>query len=355
MRHAGQSGERPRSLYVGEWPDADRRAWESACRPGSRFSRGGCASRLAEVSRGDFANRYGAFLGYLQRTGRLDCDARPAGQVSLLNVQAYLADLNTRVRSVTAWNAIYKLRRAAELLVPTQDFSWLVEIENDLALIMEPRSKFDRLVFTDRLLEAGLTVATEAERFGKDALTRARGVRNGLMVALLALYPIRLKNFAGLELGRTFKEAGGSWWIALPSISTKTRRRADERRVHPVLNRWIDLYLHEARPALIGGRPATDALWISSRTGAAYTRKNLGALVSKTTRATLGVDVSPHLFRTSAASTATAYGSETPFLASAILNHSDPRVTEEHYERRSSANAAEIFADMVSSLVREGS
>jgi hypothetical protein len=41
----------------------------------------------------------------------------------------------------------------------------------------------------------------EAEKFARHDLARAR-VRNGLMVALLALCPIRLKNFAALERPR---------------------------------------------------------------------------------------------------------------------------------------------------------
>src|SRR5438128_7531135 len=137
--------ERPRSLPVNEWPEADRRAWEEACRPGSRLKPGGVASYLAEVSRDDFARRYGAFLGFLQRSARLDGGAAAAAQVTSSNVEAYIADLNARVRSVTVWNCIYKLRRAAQLLAPRADFSWLAEIEKDLALVMEPRSKFDRL------------------------------------------------------------------------------------------------------------------------------------------------------------------------------------------------------------------
>ena len=52
-------------------------------------------------------------------------------------------------RSVTTYNCIYHLRRAAELLAPTIDFSWLAEVEKDLALVMEPRTKFDRLVLTE--------------------------------------------------------------------------------------------------------------------------------------------------------------------------------------------------------------
>jgi len=113
----------------------------------------------------------------------------------LPNLEAYITELTQRVRSVTVYNAVYKLRRAAELLEPTTDFSWLAEIEKDLALVMEPRAKYDRLVFTSRLVEAGLTLAAEAQEFAaKRSLPRSR-CANGLMIALLALCPIRLRKF----------------------------------------------------------------------------------------------------------------------------------------------------------------
>lgn len=349
-RSAGNSAcDHPRSLPVSEWPDADRRAWEAACRPGCRLTPGGAANELAQVSRDDFAKRYGAFLGFLQRNGRLERQAAAAAQVTLPNVETYITTLTARVRSVTVYNCIHMLRRAAELLAPTADFSWLAEIEKDLALVMEPRSKFDRLVLTGRLVEAGITLVVEAERFARHDLARARGARNGLMVALLALCPIRLKNFAGLEIGHTFKGVGGSWWIALPGHLTKSRR-PDERRVPAWLNRYIDVYLNQSRPVLLESRPPTNALWISSTTGGRLTTKNLGTLISKITLETIGVDVSPHLFRTAAASTAGAYGGNTPHLASAVLNHTDPSVTEEHYNRATSIGAGRIYAEIISSF-----
>jgi integrase len=83
------------------------------------------------------------------------------------------------------------------------------------------------------------------------------------------------------------------------------------------------------------------------------TTKNLGTLISKLTLKTLGMDVSPHLFRTAAASTAAAYGSSTPHLASAILNHTNPRVTEEHYNRAGSVSACTIYSEITSSFLRE--
>jgi integrase len=291
-------------------------------------------------------------LGFLQRTNRLERHAGAATQVTLPKVEAYVADLKARVRSVTIWNCIYKLRRAAELLAPTANFSWLAEIEKDLALEMEPSSKLDRLVLTGRLVEAGLTLVAEAWEFANTDLARARGVRNGLLVALLALCPIRLKNFAALEIGQTFKDVHGGWWIALPGNVTKSGR-PDERPVPAWLNRCIDVYLNQSRPVLLGSRQPTNTLWISSTTGRRMTTKNLGTLISKITLETIGVDVSPHLFRTAAASTAAVYAGNTPHLASALLNHTDPRVTEEHYNRASAVSAAAAYARIISGF-RDG-
>jgi hypothetical protein len=95
------------------------------------------------------------------------------------------------------------------------------------------------------------------------------------MVALLALCPIRLKNFAALEIGQTFKEVHGRWWIALPGNLTKSGR-PDERPIPAWLNRYIETYIERSRPVLLGPRRPSKALWISSTTGAPMTTKNIG-------------------------------------------------------------------------------
>ena len=316
--------ETARSLPIGEWPPADQEAWAVACRAGTRFRPGGGASRYAEVSLNDFVNRYGAFLGFLQRSGCLDLSALAAAQVTPTMVDSYLADLNSRVSSVAVWNAIYKLRMAARLLDPNADFAWLAEIEKDLALVMEPRSKFDRVVLSQHLLQAGLTLIVEAKQYAKSPFQRAKGIRNGLIIALLAAAPIRVKNYAALDVGTSFKEVEGTWWIVVPRRDTKTNG-GEERPVPGYLNTAIDLYLKQSRPIVIGKQAPTTALWISSRTGQRFTTKNLGTLISKITLQTIGVDVSPHLFRTAAATTVTVYAGDKPHLASAVLGHSNKR------------------------------
>jgi integrase len=332
-----------RSLPICEWPKADQEAWSNACVPGSRLRSGGAASHLAEVSRATYGQRYGAFLGFLERAGRLDRHAPAGAHVTERNVKAYVETLQVRVRSVTTWNCVSKLRCAAKLIAPAFDFSWLAEIENDLALIMEPRSKLDRLVLAERLIEAGLALIVEAEHFSKPGPARARGARNGLMIAMLARFPIRLKNFAALEIGKTIQKINGSWWIVLPDRATKTKR-FDERRIDDALGPALDRYIECYRPLLMRANTVTDALWLSSTDEEPMHPKSIGTLISKITRETLGVDVSPHLFRTAAASTAAIHGGDTPHLASGVLGHTDPRVTEKHYNRATGMSAAQTYA-----------
>ena len=199
---------------------------------------------------------------------------------------------------------------------------------------------------TDRLVEAGLTLIVESYTFAGAPVARAKGIRNGLMIALLAVCPIRLKNFAALEIGRTFREIEGSWWIVLPA-ETKSRR-ADERRV-PALPQTLHRRLSVGCPTGADAPKRADARRYGSRQSAArpMIKKAVGTLVSKITFETLGVDVSPHLFRTAAASTAATYGGSQPHLARALLNHTDPRITEEHYNRATSMSAAETYAEIV--------
>ena len=70
-------------------------------------------------------------------------------------------------------------------------------------------------------------------------------------------------------------------------------------------------------------------------------------MIKATTLATVGVDISPHLFRTSAASTAATNGGDNPYLASALLHHTHPNVTNAHYNRATSLSAAESLRQIV--------
>ena len=136
-----------------------------------------------------------------------------ADQVTPGNVAFYLEELNGRIGSVTVYGSISKLRRMAELLNPELDLAWLRDIEADLDIVKQPKSKMSKLVDTSVLVEVGLTLLEEAELEpevspyrsitlqSREARRRARGAadraalnravlaRDGLIVALLALAP----------------------------------------------------------------------------------------------------------------------------------------------------------------------
>ena len=166
------------------------------------------------------------------------------------------------------------------------------------------------------------------------------------MLALLAFCPIRRKNFAGLEIGRSLLKIRGRWWIALSAAETK-EKRADKRRANELLTPIIDRYITEYRPVLARAASSSTALWLSANDGAPITPKQLARVIRTTTLLRVRVPVSPHLFRTSAVSSAAVHGGDNPHLASAVLHHTHPNFTNEHYNRASCLSAAESFRQIV--------
>jgi len=342
----GTSGAPIRSLPVESWPAADRLAWQNACRPSAQLKRGGSASHLREITRNDLSRRYGYFMDFVARSEGLDLDAGLIAYVTPNRVAGYASELEKRVGSVTLHGNVYKLGRTAQLLNPAADLEWLCDLEKDLALVMQPRSKFSRLVYSHTLIEAGLTLMTEAHSVMKGtALQRARQFRNGGMVAFLGFHPIRLKNFAALELGRTLSKVENGWWIVLRAAETKEKSH-DERKLDPSLAPWLELYLEKYRPLLNGGNRHDKLLWSSSR-GVPMTYKAIERVIKTTTLAAIGVDICPHLFRTSAVSTIAISAPSIPGLGPALLHHNDPGVTGEHYNRAKSSAATQSFGALI--------
>jgi integrase len=339
-----------KSLRLDEWPQADQAAWREACREGKRLQKGGPAAQLRPITRADLARRYGYFLDFVERTERLDPYAAAAGYVTPDRVERFLSELQLRVGSVTAYGTIYKLRRIAQLLCPATSLEWLMEIEKDLDLMKRPKSKLGRFVYSHELVEAGLALMHEANEISlKSLLVRARQYRDGLMIALLAMHPIRLKNFAALVLGHSLKQAGNSCWIVLAAAETK-EKRADEREVDPTLVPWLQTYLKMHRPILTRDRCESGALWLSSNDGKPMKYSGVARAITDTTLQTTGKKISPHMFRTAAASTSAVYAGHQPHLATALLHHVQAEVTEEHYNRATALSAACSYGALIRSL-----
>ncbi len=338
-----------RSLPLAMWPSDDRRAWTAACRPDVRLQQGGRAGHLKPGTRADLARRYGYFLQALHEAGRLNVTAAAGTQVTPEAIETFLACARPRWSSVTLSQSVFKVRRMAELLAPQLNFDWLGNIEANLRFRARPRSKYDRLVHSATLVEAGLTLAQQGELSQHlRPRERARLVRDGLMVALLALCPIRLGSLASLTVGETFQKVGARWWIVLGAEHTKSGK-PDQRPMPELLDGALTSYLERHRPVLLGSLEqgvSVGPLWVSV-TGGRLTYSAVHVAVMRTTRVTIGTAVNPHAFRMAAATTAAYEAGDTPHLGSAMLDHEDPRTTEASYRRTRSIQASLVFGKLL--------
>ena len=100
-----------------------------------------------------------------------------------------------------------------------------------------------------------------------------------------------------------------------------------------------------------GPEMAAGKLWMAQE-GNAMSLVTMKKTITQTTRQTLGVSVSPHLFRACAATTAALHASGHPCLASGLLQHVDRRVTEAHYNRASSMQAAIHYGEILDEMLR---
>ena len=80
------------------------------------------------------------------------------------------------------------------------------------------------------------------------------------MLALMAARPLRLKNFAGLELGRHFIPTENNWLIAIPAEETKTKQPI-AFDLPEMLLPWLERYLSEVR-VLFPGAAESTRVWM---------------------------------------------------------------------------------------------
>ena len=122
--------------------------------------------------------------------------------------------------------------------------------------------------------------------------------RDGLIIALLALVPLRRRTLASLRIGKHLKKSGGQWFLDIPAEDVKTGRPL-EYPIAPELSQRIDIYVDKIRPKTAGAR-THDYLWASSR-GRPMQGQVIYNAVREHTRRELGIPVNLQRFRRAAA------------------------------------------------------
>lgn len=104
----------------------------------------------------------------------------------------------------------------------------------------------------------------------------AAAYRIGLQVSLLAMRPLRMRNFALIRIGRHLVRDGDRWQFRFEGTETKNHRPIEvpiPEELSPSLERYLAIY----RPLLAGAHYHGDRLWIGSTASRSHLATLAGA------------------------------------------------------------------------------
>jgi integrase len=340
-------------LPIELWPARDQDAWKAALERGDLLDHGGVASGWSLPTQQKAAAGYGRYLYFLLRRGEINSLAGPAERITREWVSAYHAELQHTNRGHTIHNRIQELGDAMRALVPEDDWRWILRGAGRLRASTIPvHDKRARLRPIEELVAEGLQLIDEAEsNQGLSALGRALQYRDGLIVVFLGFHLLRLRNLAELEVGRHIVKVGDQ--LILRLFKTKGGQTY-EGPVHPTVAAQLGRYLHHHRQVLLRQRgrwyaPPGDALWISKH-GSRCSEDTFENIVRKRTGAGGRPPLSPHLFRSCAATSVAVNAPGSVDIIPAILIHGSPKTGERYYNLASSLQASRAHNALLDEL-----
>lgn len=338
-------------LPVDEWPLADRAMWSALQAQGGPLDDRGELALLRATSLETLSIRYGRWLQWLSTMEFGALSLTPPERATLPRLQAWLADLAhtapmTRLMFV---DGVLRILRGAE-----SDRDWTVQLRLRASLKQEaargdPARKRGRILSSDVLLEVGLNHAGAHADAARTPLEQMKRRRDGTMVALLALMPMRRRSFCELTLGQSVHVTPTGVVISLSKEMTKTGVPW-EATVPPQVEPLLRHYISEVRPGLMArGSQTHDRLWVGKKgeiLGQAYIGQRIGDL----THAGTGKRVPPHFFRDAAATTLARLSPNAARLIRPVLAHSGFRTAERHYIHAQTIDAGRDYAALIRKL-----
>jgi integrase len=320
-------------LPLAAWPDTDRKAWDVANRDGDLLTGRGAAAHWRPKTRTTARKAYGNWLRHLQDHGLLDVDASPASRLTAANLRSYLAELRRRTSHSTVLTQLAHLSSAIAAMDPAADRSLIKLALSRLTPLARPvRDKRARLMAPTVLLGLGQCLMAEWQvRQAHDPRLNAMDYRDGLMIAFLALCPIRLANLAAMRLGIHLVLAAGGPRVVFEAAETKSHK-ALEFDFPEELRPALAVYLGRIHPMLYSGGLQGAPVWPSlHKRKPQMTEHGIYTRITQITTAQLGHPVTPHLFRDAAATFIAELAPERAMMAAAVLQHSDLEMTMAHY------------------------
>jgi integrase len=311
-------------LPIAIWPEADRAMWERLLRRGGLLDDNGALSHLRGTSLATLEHRYGRWLGSLVRVEPESLLQLPADRGTVSRLMAWLEALG-HLAPMSKLMFVSGTLRVLSAAAPKTDWGPQRRLEAFLKQSAgrgNPERKRGRVLSSDVLLNAGIKLATLQADAATTELVAAKRRRDGTMVAMLALMPMRRRAFAGLRLSHSIHFTEQEIVVALPEEMTKTGL-AWEAPVPAQVAALLRRYLSETRPWFMArGGQRHDYLWVGDRGAPFFDLNYFGNRIAAITTRITGVRVSPHFFRDAAATTLARISPESARLIRPILAHS---------------------------------
>ena len=248
---------------------------------------------------------------------------------------------------------LYHLWLALRYLYPRDDWSWLLRISRRIKARAKSRPERHHLVTSEILYDVGIKLMDDALRSGRPATSwRVQtAFRDGLIIALLALIPLRRRTLAALRIGKHLVKCGEHWVLDIPPEDVKTKQPLDYP-ISPELSHRIDIYVEQIR-SKTAGVGTHDYLWASSR-GRPMGGGVINNAVRRRTRKALGFPVNLHRFRRAAATLWSIQDPANVRGSKDLLGHASFATTEKYYVMSQSRLAGRALGRAIDALKNDG-
>ncbi len=299
---------------------------------------GGAGAHLSPATRKNLHYGWRRWLGFLAESYPGELYMEAADRIRPVRLRDYIDQIAEEVSPSSVAIYVAQLYGCAGLIAPDRDWAWLKSLRSRLQARARPVDRFERLVPGELTLDLGVALMDEARGKAPDPWRRREvQYRDGLILAILSLWPIRRRSLAALTVTRHLLMEENRAELRLFPEDTKSKR-PESWPVPDVLMPYLMRYFGEIRPALVRA-PDQGALWPPLK-GGSLRGGQIYSMARRRTAEEFGSAMGLHDFRRAAATFLAMEAPEKVGLTPGILQHASPEIGDRYYNLARSIKAS---------------
>jgi hypothetical protein len=329
----------PKHLPFEFLSQSDRDAFQRAYRHGQLFDDdGGIGAHYMPGTRRQIETSTRRYARFLYDNHPDDLRFSITENLCRERIRVFVDKLTESYKPISISIVLQGLYYAARFIDGSKDWRWLLRAASRLQYRNIPEDRFPRLIPPRLTLDFGMRLMDEAARM-PEVRDRVREMqfRDGLIITVLTLWPIRRRSLAALTIGRHLQLTATSATIFLFPEDMKSKV-AESCVLHSDVVQYLHRYLREIRPRLAGDG-CDDGLWVGKGKTRRLSSDRLYAIVRKRSRDEFGKPTALHDYRRAAATYLAMDAPDKVSLIPGVLQLNDPEVGEKYYNLAKSITA----------------